>query len=273
MADFGLARLSTSDTRLTQEGFTLGTPLYMSPEQVEGRPLDTRSDIYSLGVTCYHMLSGQPPFGGDTALQVAVKHLRSEPAPLGQVRSDLPPALCDLVHKMLAKEPDNRFATAQELSRSLRLIAAACGVTLDEHSHASLSARAPAVAASRQVLTRELQVLMRREPTGIGRWGWPLAAAVIVASLVGLATARLTRPKPLLFPDASVGAAPAASPTAAPAGEQATAGPPTAEAAATGPVGDKPRLNEAGMPQPAPREQGGGGGNSNGTGRRRPVGN
>ncbi len=68
VADFGLARLSTGDTRLTQEGFTLGTPLYMSPEQVEGRPLDTRSDIYSFGVTCYHMLAGQPPFAGDTAL-------------------------------------------------------------------------------------------------------------------------------------------------------------------------------------------------------------
>ena len=58
----------------------MGTPLYMSPEQVEGRPLDPRSDIYSFGVTCYHMLAGQPPFRGDTALSVAVQH-RAQTSP------------------------------------------------------------------------------------------------------------------------------------------------------------------------------------------------
>ena len=117
VADFGLARLSTGDVRLTQEGFTLGTPLYMSPEQVEGRPLDTRSDIYSYGVTCYHMLAGQPPFAGETALQVAMQHLRAEPPPLAKIRSDLPAALLAMIHKMLAKKPEDRFATAHEIVR------------------------------------------------------------------------------------------------------------------------------------------------------------
>ena len=84
VADFGLARLTREGAAndLTQIGITLGTPLYMSPEQVEGKPLDPRSDIYSLGVTCYHMLAGVPPFAGETALGVAVQHLKTRPQPL-----------------------------------------------------------------------------------------------------------------------------------------------------------------------------------------------
>ena len=85
VADFGLARLTREGAAndLTQVGITLGTPLYMSPEQVEGKPLDPRSDIYSFGVTCYHMLSGVPPFRGETALGVAVQHLKKQPAAAG----------------------------------------------------------------------------------------------------------------------------------------------------------------------------------------------
>lgn len=124
VADFGLARLTrdgaTND--LTQIGITLGTPLYMSPEQVEGKPLDPRSDIYSLGVTCYHMLTGSPPFRGETALAVAIQHLKKQPEPLESLRSDLPPALCRIVHRMLAKDPPMRFATARDLLRELRRV-------------------------------------------------------------------------------------------------------------------------------------------------------
>nr|MCH9793159.1 serine/threonine protein kinase [Planctomycetota bacterium] len=73
VADFGLAQIAQSDERvdLTQVGTTMGTPLYMSPEQVNGKALDQRSDIYSLGVTCYHLISGRPPFHGETALSIA----------------------------------------------------------------------------------------------------------------------------------------------------------------------------------------------------------
>jgi eukaryotic-like serine/threonine-protein kinase len=108
VADFGLARLSRegAPNGLTQIGITLGTPLYMSPEQVEGKALDHRSDIYSLGVTCYQMLAGSPPFSGDTALAVAVQHLKTQPKPLETQRTDLPPALCRLVHTMLVKDPE-----------------------------------------------------------------------------------------------------------------------------------------------------------------------
>src|SRR5438309_5224354 len=73
VADFGLSRVLAGEgvpVSLTQSGVTMGTPLYMSPEQVEGKPLDCRTDIYSFGVTCYHMLAGQPPFTGETAFEV-----------------------------------------------------------------------------------------------------------------------------------------------------------------------------------------------------------
>src|SRR5262249_33977747 len=103
VADFGLSRCFAEDSRppnITQSGVTMGTPLYMSREQVEGREVDPRTDIYSLGVTSYHMLAGQPPFRGKTAFEVAVQHVQAEPPPLAQVRPDLPPEVCALVHKM-----------------------------------------------------------------------------------------------------------------------------------------------------------------------------
>jgi tRNA A-37 threonylcarbamoyl transferase component Bud32 len=122
VADFGLARIGAPGMApdLTQVGVTMGTPLYMSPEQVEGRALDPRSDIYSFGITCYQMLSGVVPFRGDTVLSVAVQHLHSQPEPLEKLRPDLPAELCGIVHRMLAKDPDQRYATARELLISLR---------------------------------------------------------------------------------------------------------------------------------------------------------
>ena len=101
---------------------TMGTPLYMSPEQVEGKPLDPRSDIYSFGVTCYQMLAGEPPFRGETALSVAVQHLKTQPERLENRRPDLPPGFCRIVHKMLAKDPKDRYADARELLRDLRAL-------------------------------------------------------------------------------------------------------------------------------------------------------
>lgn len=122
VADFGLARVPREGgaVDLTQVGITMGTPLYMSPEQVEGKPLDPRSDLYSFGVTCYHMLTGSPPFSGETALGVAVQHLKTTPARLESLRPDLPPALSRMVHKMLAKDPEQRYQSAREVLRELR---------------------------------------------------------------------------------------------------------------------------------------------------------
>ena len=121
VADFGLARISTRPRQLelTEVGVTLGTPLYMSPEQVEGRKVDGRSDVYSLGVTCYQMLAGEPPFQGETPIQVALKHLREEPTLLSELlgkQSDLFP----IVGKMMAKSPEDRYADGAELLNALR---------------------------------------------------------------------------------------------------------------------------------------------------------
>src|SRR5262249_42490294 len=85
VADFGLSRVLAGEQRpvnLTQSGVTMGTPLYMAPEQVEGKPVDPRTDIYSLGVTFYHLLAGEPPFNGSHAFEVALAHVRTEPEPL-----------------------------------------------------------------------------------------------------------------------------------------------------------------------------------------------
>jgi serine/threonine-protein kinase len=133
VADFGLSRCFADDTQplhLTRSGVTMGTPLYMSPEQVEGKAVDPRTDIYSFGVTCYHLLAGEPPFRGQSAFEVALQHVQQEPPPLAQIRPDLPPELCALVHKMMAKRPEDRCQTGREIVREAsRLRDAVVGVT------------------------------------------------------------------------------------------------------------------------------------------------
>ncbi|WP_425396930.1 serine/threonine-protein kinase [Aeoliella sp.] len=123
VADFGLARATTDETNRTQAGVTMGTPLYMSPEQIEGRAVDSRSDIYSLGVTAYHMLAGEPPFRGETPLAVAVQHINKEPPPLAELAPETPKALVQLVERMMAKKPEDRFTDPMALMRELRMLA------------------------------------------------------------------------------------------------------------------------------------------------------
>jgi serine/threonine-protein kinase len=186
VADFGLARLRDEEaaTNLTQAGFTMGTPLYMSPEQVEGRPLDPRSDIYSLGVTCYQMFSGQPPFRGDTALGVAVQHLQSVPVPLEQIRPDLPTEVCRIIHKMLAKNPSDRYETARALLQDLRALPQNRGgvdeeFSLVEHWRGETSA----TVMTRQTSVTQLAALMHAPapPRPVSPRGVLLAVAAAVA--------------------------------------------------------------------------------------------
>ncbi len=121
VADFGLARVfeERQQPRLTEDGMTMGSPLYMSPEQIEGKPLDTRSDIYSLGVTCFQMLSGHPPFEANTSMSVALQHLRDLPPQLQDLRTDLPKELCQIVDRMLAKAPRDRFSDGRAVLKAL----------------------------------------------------------------------------------------------------------------------------------------------------------
>ena len=116
--DFGIARATTSET-LTATATVLGTATYFSPEQAQGEPVDARSDIYSLGCVLYEMLTGHPPFAGETPVSVAYKHVKEEPVPPSSLNADIPADVDAIVMKCLAKNPANRYQTARELAQDL----------------------------------------------------------------------------------------------------------------------------------------------------------
>jgi serine/threonine-protein kinase len=117
--DFGIARATSSES-LTQTATVLGTATYFSPEQAQGEKVDTRSDIYSLGCVLYEMLTAHPPFEADSPVAVAYKHVREDPVPPSAINPDVPQAVDAIVMKCLAKNPDNRYQTAEELKEDLR---------------------------------------------------------------------------------------------------------------------------------------------------------
>ena len=116
LMDFGLARLVASDD---VEPFVAGTVLYLAPEQASGQAVDARADLYALGVMLYEALTGRLPFTGDDPLDVIAQHLRAQPRPPRELRPDLPPALEAILLKLLAKNPDERFASAREVKAAL----------------------------------------------------------------------------------------------------------------------------------------------------------
>ncbi len=118
VTDFGIAKFQDTTDR-TQLGTMLGSVKYLSPEQVEGSPVDGRSDVYSLGVVLYETLTGQVPFIADTPAATALARLHTVPVRPHQVRPGIPLALDDVVMKALAREPDHRFASSAELEAAL----------------------------------------------------------------------------------------------------------------------------------------------------------
>ncbi|HZS40339.1 MAG TPA: serine/threonine-protein kinase [Polyangia bacterium] len=118
LIDFGLAKLASvaSSQGLTRTGQVVGTPRYMSPEQIAGRPVDARCDVYALGCVLYEMLAGRPPFDGDDDVQVLYRQIHDPPAPLGP---DVPEALAAVMTRALEKLPDDRYASMAELARAL----------------------------------------------------------------------------------------------------------------------------------------------------------
>ena len=120
ITDFGIARIEDGDmSTRTQVGFILGTPSYMSPEQARGEPVDGRSDLFSVGVILYQMLSGRKPFAAGDMATLLKKLTGEQPERLNRLAPYLPPGLIRIVERLLEKEPDRRFATGGELARAL----------------------------------------------------------------------------------------------------------------------------------------------------------
>jgi serine/threonine protein kinase/DNA-binding SARP family transcriptional activator/DNA-binding beta-propeller fold protein YncE len=122
VTDFGIARLVRPKASLTTQpstGMTLGTPVYMAPEQVEGRRLDGRADLYSLGGVLYEALTGRPPFAGEDPLTVALKHVHEPPLPPRQINPEIPADWEELILKALAKTPAARFASATDMEQAI----------------------------------------------------------------------------------------------------------------------------------------------------------
>ncbi len=118
VSDFGIAT-GADWTKVTRAGSIIGSARYMSPEQVRSKPVDARSDIYSLGVVMYEMLAGRPPFDGTSMPEIARQHLNSPPPPLSELRSDLPSGLEKVVLRCLEKLPQDRFASMDEVLGAL----------------------------------------------------------------------------------------------------------------------------------------------------------
>ncbi len=123
IADFGLAKSMGAKPSSTLAGAIVGTPLYISPEQVHHKPLDHRADMYSLGCAFFHLITGKPPFEGEAAFDIIAKHLRDTPPTILEMRPEVSPRFAIILDRLLAKSPDERYATHEELMAALEAAA------------------------------------------------------------------------------------------------------------------------------------------------------
>jgi serine/threonine-protein kinase len=127
VTDFGIARSGAS--QMTEAGSIVGTAQYLSPEQARGAPVDARSDLYSLGIVLYEMLTGKVPFTGDAPVEIAMKHLTAVPDPPSKLRPDVPHDLDAIVMRALSKDPDQRYGSAEEMDADLARVARGVAVS------------------------------------------------------------------------------------------------------------------------------------------------
>jgi len=175
ITDFGLAR-AADDASLSQSGLVAGTPLYMAPEQAQGDTLDHRADLFSLGSVLYTMCSGRPPFRANSTLAVLRRVAEDTPRPIREIIPEVPPWLCDLISKLHAKKPEERFASAREVADLL----ARCQAKMQPPVAVPTL---PAVPAVKKRPPREIQEAAPEfRPGHTGRW---VAAAAVLLLLVG----------------------------------------------------------------------------------------
>ena len=180
--DFGIARVLGPETA-PQTSAVLGTASYLSPEQAQGNPVDARTDIYSLGVVLYEMLTGRPPFMGDTPVAVAYKQVNETPSIPSELNTDVPARLDAVVMKALAKNPSNRYQTAEEFSADLDRV-----IKGQEVEATPLMAGAGTAAAT-QVISRPQHTAVLpppEEPEGSGRKVWlGILIGILVVAILG----------------------------------------------------------------------------------------
>ena len=167
VTDFGIARAEAGST-MTQTGTILGTAYYLSPEQAQGLQLDGRSDIYSLGVVVYEMLTGRRPFEGDSPVSIAYKHVREMPRTPSAHRADVPQALEAIVMTAMAKRPEDRYSSAALMRRDLEAFAAGREVTATLH------------VAAVDDGTQVLRPVGRFERQAVRRPGWLVVLALLL---------------------------------------------------------------------------------------------
>ncbi|MGE0795630.1 MAG: Stk1 family PASTA domain-containing Ser/Thr kinase, partial [Acidimicrobiia bacterium] len=152
VADFGIARAVSARENLTQTGTVMGTATYFSPEQARGEAVDPRSDVYSLGVVLYELLTGAPPFTGDSPVAVAYKHVSETPQPVRERNSQVPEALESVCMRTLAKNPANRYPSADELATDLRRFRAGQAVQAEAILPLAMTRAVPTTSAATQAV-------------------------------------------------------------------------------------------------------------------------
>jgi eukaryotic-like serine/threonine-protein kinase len=152
VTDFGIARHGAS--QMTEAGSIMGTAQYLSPEQARGAPVTAASDLYSAGVVLYEMLTGKVPFTGDSAIEIAMKHVNELPRPPSNLRSEIPPELDQIVLRALAKEPEDRYQTADEFIEDLERVEAGLPISRATATAATALLVAP-VGEATEVLSSE----------------------------------------------------------------------------------------------------------------------
>ena len=211
VTDFGIARAVNTEDDLTQAGSVMGTATYFSPEQAEGKAVDGRSDIYSLGIVLYEMLLGRPPFQGDSPVAVASMHVRNSVPLPRDLAPGIPEAIEAISMKALSKDPNLRYQDAEEMRADLMRFVDGKPVSAEDPTLALAMSDTAMVAAVNQTMAIPIFTGPRSEPLQVAKAGkpltrqplvWGLAAVAVVAVItVGLLLVNGSKSKQLTMPN------------------------------------------------------------------------